>query len=203
MLISSKRKRLFIAAMGILAAVAGNSFIRRADANAGAAGELAKMFEQDQADRKTILTHPQPGQWEIISAHDKQHHDRILELMRQDKLKSADDFYYAAMIMQHGSDTKDFSLAHIFAMAAAQKGHKLAPALSALSFDRLMLSVGQPQIFGSQSCSEANAPYKLTEPMQLDLITDSIRKEFNTQTIPEAKEWLNQLNARRKSIDPQ
>jgi len=195
----AKGQRLLIATVSIAAAIAGNIFIRRVYASTTPAGELAEMIEQDQNDRRGIETNPQPGQWAKLRANDKQHHDRVLELMEQNKLKSADDYYYAAMIMQHGNDARDFMLAHIFAMAAAQNGHKRAIALSALSFDRLMQSVGQPQVFGSQSFSEGNEPYTLREPMALDLIPDSIRKEFNVQTISEAKEWLHQLNAQRKT----
>lgn len=190
-------KCLLIAVLSV-AAVAASAFSRRVYANADATTELAKMFEQDQDDRTALEANPQPDQWAKISTHDKEHRDRVLELMHQDKFKSGDDYYYAAMIMQHGSDPKDFMLAHILAMAAAQRGSNPAVWLSAASLDRLMQSTGQPQVFGTQYFSKANEHYTMREPIEPHLITDSVRKAFNVPTLMESTERLKELNSQKK-----
>jgi len=163
-----------------------------------ATDELAAMYEVDQNDRKEVEKYTQPGYWATISKRDKQHHDRVIELMKADKLVSGDDYFYAAMIMQHGNTPKDYMLAHVFATAAAQRGNKPAVWLSAASFDRLMVSAGQPQIFGTQYFSDANAPYKMKEPLDADLISDSVRKAFNVPAMAENEERLKKLNAQKK-----
>jgi len=167
-------------------------------AKIAATDELAAMYEVDQNDRKEIEKYTQPGHWDAISKRDKQHHDRVIELMKADKLVSGDDYFYAAMIMQHGKTPKDYMLAHVFATAAAQRGNKPAVWLSAASFDRLMVSAGQPQIFGTQYFSDANEPYKMKEPLDAELISDSVRKAFNVPAMAENEERLKKLNAQRK-----
>lgn len=152
------------------------------------------MFEQDQTERRDAANNPRPGQWDEISSHDREHRARVIELMNQNRLRSADDFYHAAMIMQHGDTPADFTLAHVFAMAAAQKGNKEAVWLSAASFDRLMQSAGQPQVFATQYYKDANDPYALKQPMKADMISDSIRQIFNVPTFEESKKRLLELN---------
>ncbi|MGD9681297.1 MAG: hypothetical protein AB7W16_08935 [Candidatus Obscuribacterales bacterium] len=194
---SSNRKwRLnHLAVLGYLIMAAGaNTLIHNACASADTTAELAKMFEQDQAEREDAGKNPRPGQWKAISCHDREHRARVLELMKENRLKSADDFYHAAMIMQHGDTPADFTLAHVFAMAAAQKGNKEAVWLSAASFDRLMQSAGQPQVFATQYYKNANDPYVLKQPMEADLITDSIRQVFNVPTFEESRKRLLKLN---------
>ncbi|MCA9803016.1 MAG: hypothetical protein KC777_13690, partial [Cyanobacteria bacterium HKST-UBA02] len=153
-----------------------------------------KMFEQDQCERQEAANNPRPGQWEEISSHDREHRARVIELMNQNRLRSADDFYRAAMIMQHGDTPADFTLAHVFAMAAVQKGNKEAVWLSAASFDRLMQSANQPQVFATQYYKNANDPYVLKQPMKADMITDYIRQAFNVPTLEESKKRLLELN---------
>jgi hypothetical protein len=156
--------------------------------------ELARMYKQDQTDRMELGPSPRADKWKKLAENDNLHHERVLELLKQDKIQSADDFYYAAMIMQHGSTPSDYTLAHILAMAAAQKGNKDAIWLSAASFDRLMLSAKQPQVFGTQFFSDRGAPLKLNEPCDSQLISDSVRKHFNVPTINENLERLKKLN---------
>lgn len=191
----SNNKKFFIGILGITAFVSG-VFARRVQASSETTSELAKMYEVDQNDRTSLSAEPSAEQWATITAHDKLHHDRVLELMRDDKLNSADDYYYAAMIMQHGQESKDYMLAHILATAAAVRGNESAIWLSAASFDRLMQSTGQPQVFGTQYFAHGSNPYAVSEPMDLDLITDSVRKAFNVPTLEDNQERLKFLNSR-------
>jgi hypothetical protein len=159
--------------------------------------ELKKMFEQDQADRAAVRGNRQPQRRAEISGHDEENRQRVVELMRQNKLSSGADFYHAAMIMQHGNDTKDYLLAHIFAMAAAQRGSKPAIWLSAASLDRLMQSAGQPQVFATQYFAEGDNRYTMREPMAADIISDSLRKAFDVPALEENVARLRELNADR------
>lgn len=193
--VSITYRSFLIVAFCILSAIAGNSLIEPAQGATDTTEELATMFAQDQSDRRDLDNNPRQDQWAKIAAHDKAHYERVLDLMRQDKLTTGDEFYYAAMIMQHGKDQKDYMLAHIFAMAAAQRGNKAAVWLSAASFDRLMQSAGQPQVFGTQFFCKANEPYVISEPMEPTLITDSVRKAFNVPSLEQNKQRLKELNS--------
>lgn len=198
-LVSRKKLCLLVAATCLATALMTSTLVQRVYAEVSTTEELAKMFEQDQKDRSALdVKDPQPAQWKTMSTHDKEHYNRVLALIQQDKLASGDDFYYAAMIMQHGDKPKDYMLAHILAMAAAQKGKEQAIWLSAASFDRLMQSANQPQVFGTQFYSEAKQPYVVRQPMDLTLIGDSLRKAFHVPTVAENNERLKDLNSRTR-----
>ncbi|MBX9693128.1 MAG: hypothetical protein K2Z81_12135 [Cyanobacteria bacterium] len=195
-----RRKGVFIALVSLVT-LAVSEVVRRTSASAATndvSKELARMYQEDQDDRTDILSKPHE-RWANMANRDKQRHERVLSLLREDKLCTADDYYYAAMIMQHGDDARDYTLAHILSMAAAQRGSKPAIWLSAASFDRLMQSAGQPQVFATQFYSEANGPYKLREPIDKDLITDAMRKAFNVPTLAESYEREKKLNADLRS----
>lgn len=186
-----------VTATCILTALVGTASTESVFADVSTTEELAKMYKQDQSDRTALDTkNPPPALWKAMATHDKEHYDKVKALIQQDKLSSGDDFFYAAMIMQHGDKPKDYMLAHILSMAAAQKGKEEAVWLSAASFDRLMQSANQPQVFGTQFFSNANQPYEVRKPMDLALISDSVRKAFHVPTIEENNQRLKQLNSR-------
>jgi hypothetical protein len=155
--------------------------------------ELAAMFKEDQEERRAYDDNPGPGQWMTIVQHDTDHRMRVLELGCQGMLKTAEDFYHAAMIMQHGSEPKDYMRAHVFAAAAAHLGHKPALWLSAASFDRLMQRVGQPQVFGTQFNREQGEPWTM-EPIAEELLSDTIRQVFDVPALSENKKRLAEMN---------
>ncbi|MDZ4838026.1 MAG: hypothetical protein SGJ27_29940 [Candidatus Melainabacteria bacterium] len=194
-----KRKYVGLVALIILSVPA---VVWSANTEVVETSELQIMFDQDQKDRVDVGPHPKPEQWRKVSANDKTHHAKVLELLQQDKVKTADDFYYAAMIMQHGDSPKDYMLAHILAMAAAQKGNKQAVWLSAASFDRLMMSAKQPQIFGTQYFGSQDEPLEVNQPFDSSLVTDSLRKVFNVPTLKENEERVKMLNRNRTYVVP-
>lgn len=164
--------------------------------NHEASQELAQMYEQDQSDRINKKGAPltNPEDLKSICENDKKRRKRVLELLKKEKLKSANDYYHAAMIMQHGDKPSEYALAHVLATAAAIRGHKKAIWLCAASFDRLMVNIEQPQIFGTQFHKEGNKPYIIQDPKDLSLIPDSLRLVFNVPPQKEAKKRLKNLN---------
>lgn len=159
-----------------------------------APSDLKKMYDQDQSEREKAQNNPLKGDWSEISKHDAQHRERVLALLKADKIVSADDYYYAAMIMQHGDKPDDYVLAHLFACAAAQRGNKDAIWLSAASFDRLMVSMDKPQYFSTQFHARKGESYVVQKPKNTTLLTDVVRKAFNVPTLAETDERLNKLN---------
>lgn len=159
--------------------------------------ELKSMYTQDQDERQRSMSDPASISWDTISAHDKQHHERVLELLSQEKLASGDDYFYAAMIMQHGQKPKDYILAHVLAEAAAMLGNKAAVWLSAASFDRLMQSTKQPQVFGTQFLGKDDMPYHVTEPYAPEMIPDSVRRLLHVPTLSENEARLKKMNDSR------
>jgi hypothetical protein len=56
----------------------------------------------------------------------------------------------AALILQHGEETKYYEMAHKLAQGAFDKGYKEAEWLSKATYDRWQMSMGKPQKYGTQ-----------------------------------------------------
>ena len=98
---------------------------------------LRKIYDEDQKDRTD-------------EAGDARRRERVRQLMREGRVHSGEDFYYAAFIFQHGQKPADYLFAHVLAVTAVSKGFKGAIWLSAATLDRYLHSIKQPQIFGTQ-----------------------------------------------------
>ncbi len=167
------------------------------DASAGAtaaSAELKAMYEADQSDRvgPTSLWDDK-SKWPELKKRDDARCARLQELLKEGKVLSGDDCYYSAMLMQHGTTTDDYLLAHILACAAAQRGNTQAQWLSAASLDRYLQKVGQPQVFGTQYFTNYDAKGWTQEPFKTDLIGDSIRKLYNAPDLAQCRERLKDM----------
>lgn len=162
--------------------------------NTDTPSELKQMYDQDQSERLAAQNNPLKGDWSSISKHDEVHRVKVLELMRENKIQTGDDYYYAAMIMQHGATMDDYVLAHLFSCAAAQRGKREAIWLSAASFDRLMISMDKPQYFSTQYFANQGEAYAIKNPKNTSLLTDEVRKAFNVPTLAETDARLRKLN---------
>lgn len=156
--------------------------------------ELKQMYDEDQSERLAAGNNPLKGDWSLISKHDEGHRVKVLKLMRENKIQTGDDYYYAAMIMQHGATMDDYVLAHLFSCAAAQRGKREARWLSAASFDRLMISMDKPQYFSTQYFANQGESYAIKNPKNTSLLTDEVRKAFDVPTLAETDARLRKLN---------
>ena len=75
---------------------------------------------------------------------------RTETLLANNGLHAAIDYYRAAFILQHGNTPEHYLRAHHLAMVALAMGYDDARWISAASLDRYLLSVGRPQIYGTQ-----------------------------------------------------
>lgn len=110
--------------------------------------ELRRLMEEDQADRR-----PPPAtreQWAPVTARDAQRRARVAVLLSEGALHSAEDFYAAALVYQHGQSLADFARARELAAEAARRGHPQALWLAAAAWDRWLMTAGRPQRFGTQ-----------------------------------------------------
>ncbi|MEQ1571922.1 MAG: hypothetical protein ABMA64_40215, partial [Myxococcota bacterium] len=112
--------------------------------------ELLQLFTDDQADRQGA----QQGSidWSVVGPRDDARLARVHELVAAGVPKAADDFYHAAMVLQHGKVPADYQAAHELAAHATELDPTLRSAwwLAAAAKDRWLQSEGQPQIYGTQ-----------------------------------------------------
>ncbi|KPV51168.1 hypothetical protein SE17_22745 [Kouleothrix aurantiaca] len=88
------------------------------------------------------------------SQRGKHRRERVLALYSQGALRSAQDNYYAALIMLYGDDIAHFELAKTFAQRSGALGEPRAWSVIAASWDRSLLGRGKPQRFGTQFVRE-------------------------------------------------
>ncbi len=108
--------------------------------------QITQMFAEDQA----IRNDDAQTDWAAAQAEDANRRRLVQKLMDDGKLKSANDFYHAAFIFQHGEDSSDYLKAHALAIIAVSKGRDEATWIAAATLDRYLHSIGQKQIFGTQ-----------------------------------------------------
>ena len=155
--------------------------------------ELTRLHNEDQSDRTT--TDAKAIDWTKVAPRDKARLARTKELYRQNQLITANDYYHAALILQHGNVPEDFLLAHEFCIVAISKGKndKHTRWLAAASEDRFLMNIGRPQRFGTQyRAYPANAPYTLYKVDEG--VTDELRRQLSTPTLAEAKQREAELN---------
>lgn len=162
--------------------------------------ELQRLYEADQADRRHSSP-PTPEIWAEISRRDATRRARVLELVRADSVRTAADFYHAAMVLQHGEGSEDILLAHILATAAAFAGDDRGRWLSAASLDRYLHRTRSPQRLGTQYLkSRESDPYTLdpaapwSQGPYEDWLPDSIRKVFGVPPLASQIERVRTMN---------
>jgi hypothetical protein len=166
--------------------------LREAAYLAGVNRELYQMYEEDEADRGTAPN--VKADWQAISERDGARRKRVLELFRSASLKVADDYYHAAMILQHGSAAEDFDLAHQLSLKASdlEPTNLEARWLAAASKDRYLMTLGKPQLYGTQFKRDRGGPWYLypVDPS----ITDEERARWNVPPLAELKKRAEALN---------
>ena len=101
--------------------------------------------------------------------------------------RTANDFYHAAMIYQHGAGTTSYRRAHDLATRAVEldPDHTDAKWLSAASWDRYLDESGQPQWYGTQyRCVDG---LRQLLPVDEGQATDEDRRSLGVPTLAEAR----------------
>jgi hypothetical protein len=129
-----------------------------------------------------------------ITRTDADRREAVKKMIANDQLKTGLDYFNAAIILQHGTTSDDYLLAHTLAIIGISKGNKTSLWLSAATLDRYLLSIKQSQIYGTQYNH-----FDLTKPWTQDpytdhLIPDGLRQELGVPPIDEQKKKLNSFN---------
>jgi hypothetical protein len=80
-----------------------------------------------------------------LLCEDRSRRRRVRELIAQDRLKTGEDYYHAAMLLQHSLRLADHWQAHRLAQRAVELGYRPARWLVAATLDRwLRLQTADP-----------------------------------------------------------
>lgn len=130
-----------------------------------------------------------PLDWGVIAEHDKQRHERARQLLAAGKVETATEFSFIALLFQHSGQPDELLLAHVLAQTAAIKGDASAKWLAAATLDRYLLSIKQPQIYGTQLHRNENGEWT-QEPFARETISDSLRAQSCVISIAEQQQIL-------------
>jgi hypothetical protein len=119
------------------------------DANRVAADQLAYLYGTDQRDRVTLRF--------LNTSRDDARIARVLELHQAESDWTPEEMLDAAMVLQHGHDSSHYRIAHELAAGANERGVNTqrwpkgtADWLMKATYDRWMMSIGKPQVYGTQ-----------------------------------------------------
>lgn len=140
--------------------------------------EVLSLFEADQKDRQDDLLQRNP---EMLQEKDKRRYEKALLLFerytKEPMLFSGEMKYQLAFLFQHGENSEDYEKAKQLALSAESEGVDGAGWLSAAAEDRYLVSLGQPQKWGTQFIQKEGV-WEYVTPLEDDAvsgITDSMR----------------------------
>lgn len=157
--------------------------------------ELYGLYQEDQGDR---LTDFENIDWSTVHKRDAEHRARVREMLDSGQVVTADDYYHAAMIFQHGDDTTAYLLARELALKAVEldSTNNIARWLAAAAKDRYLWHVGKPQWYGTQT-HMLDGKWTI-EPIDTTVVTDEERREWRVPDLAEARRRAEQMNEPKK-----
>jgi len=118
-------------------------------ASLDASRELQALHDDDQRDQNTPEADALTREFLLRQVKRR---DRVMEILRDYELSIALDFRNAALLLQHGSKSGDYLLAHALACAAIFEDDAVpfGKFLCGATLDRFLVRLGRAQCFGSQ-----------------------------------------------------
>jgi hypothetical protein len=160
----------------------------RQDAAQVSNAEMTRLYGEDQADRTGDVD------WNKVSPRDEQRRAQTRHLLETGALHTSADFNHAAFIFQHGDTADDYLLAHTLAMVAVGKGDRSSLWIASATLDRYLVTVKQPQVYGTQFMRRNGKPYG-QEPYNRDLVSDALRAELGVPSLKEQALRVQQLQS--------
>lgn len=151
--------------------------------------ELHRLFVADQQEREN---HPEVGTSEYLSlrSRDQMRRQQVQRIMDRHQVDTAQDYYHAALIFQHGEAVEEIWSAHLWALKSVELGHQAGKWLAAAALDRWHMYQGQPQKYGTQMVPDGTR-YRLWD---LDSsTTDQERAQWDVPCLAEMEGRTVQL----------
>ena len=156
--------------------------------------KLTQLFEADQAARSGGPGHVD---WNIVAEQDRERREATRDLLDAGAVKTADDFWRAAFIFQHGDTADDYLLAHALAVTAVAKGKADAAWIAAATLDRYLQNIGRSQIYGTQFMIPKNGDPATQGDYDQTLIPDTARQAAGVPGLAEQEQQRQAYEARR------
>jgi hypothetical protein len=179
-----KMKRIFVLFVGFAALTVNAQVVSNL--------ELKELVKADQSDREG-----KDIDWHAVDERDSERSTRVVQLLKDAQLRTAEDFYNAGMIFQHGSSPDDIKLAFSLATISSRlaPSHPAPKWLAAAAWDRYMMWKKQPQWYGTQSQYFKETGKTSLYPILPDAVTDAERAEAQ---VPPLSKIISDIEAKNK-----
>ncbi|WP_170110255.1 energy transducer TonB [Flavilitoribacter nigricans] len=153
--------------------------------------QLQSLAESDQKDR--IENNPR------TSVNDVQRLKEVYHLLDSLELRTANDHFHAAIVLQHGEKPEDFLKANELAQKAVALDPDMADAktLIAQSMDRYLVNTNRPQHYGTQRTTLGDLDY--LHPIDTTAVTDAERRALGVSTLEEKLQYFNKMHRRQET----
>lgn len=155
--------------------------------------ELQEIVTADQADREEGPNIP-PERWPEISKRDLKRRKRVGEIFGEGCFKTSADYAAAALVFQHGDQPDHYFQTYIWSKRGVELGDKSQKRMMAFGADRFLVNTGQKQLFASQALRPDDTKCWCLQPVETSF-PDEKRRDLNANTIFEALEWVDSMNA--------
>jgi hypothetical protein len=145
---------------------------------------LSAMLEDDQADR--VSWKQKKIDSATIIARDENRRLEVKRMLAAAQVRTAHDFYCAALIFHHGQVVDDYRLATSLAWVSKtiDPTSKDYAYMAASTWDRFMVSQGRPQWYGTKCRHEPDQSGKdELHPVDENAVTDSDRARFDLKPL--------------------
>ena len=169
--------------------------------------ELAAIYAADQTDRAPgaldgLTQSVRDSVMRSVIARDTVRRLRVEALMKSGAARTANDFYHASLVIQHGRDTLASLMAHDWARRAIalDSTHAGAKGMIAASWDQYQYRLGRPTWYSVIVIGGLREPARMYA-VDSTRVTDAERLRLGLQTLAEqrvgAARRVAALNARR------
>lgn len=133
--------------------------------------QLEDLYNEDKAEREKAVNKEEIEQ---LTANTNVRLDKLRIILPTLDESEIWNCHYTAYLLQHGEGTADFALAHKYAKKAVDMGSRVTKWLYAATLDRLLISQGKLQKFGTQyQMIDGKKVYAPTD----GTVSDAIKKE--------------------------
>lgn len=153
--------------------------------------ELQRLYREDQQDRLSDTIN-----WAHVMTRDSIRELRVFTLLKNHLISTGQDYYHAAMILQHGSDTTASRMAVEMMRQSIELDGHISKWLLAAAIDRNLMRRGQPQIYGTQFISDDRGVFS-RYVLDSTAISDLERRQYGVETLAEQREKLKRLNRKQ------
>lgn len=177
-------KKIAVLAFGLVTVIANAQVLSN--------DELKKLVSTDQSDRAATSIN-----WAAVDLRDKERATTVVQILAEGKIKTAEDFYNAALIFQHDSSPDDIKLALSLATISARLApeHPAPKWLAAAAWDRYMMWKNLPQWYGTQSQYSKETGKTTLYPVLPGAVTDAERTEAQ---VPPLSKILSDIEGENK-----